>query len=152
MLSPEYFTYERLDLIADSYTPVLFFLAIYRTLLDISSGRKWFFTRGLGGLAVCYGIMAIDNSLPVWSQIDLDYSTHTAVAFTLAIYIVNGLPFKFYSSCVVASLVAYFGLMVYQQYHTWQDIISTAFVIGLFNFLIFWKWPENSVTNRAEPA
>lgn len=56
-------------------------------------------------------------------KIGFDYSTHTAVSFSLAI-VLSCLSDKLRIP-VISSLLAYFLLMLYQRYHSLADILTT---------------------------
>lgn len=126
-------SYATLDAIADAYTPLLA-LACLVLLLRPLRARRW---RVLGiraaslaaGAFVAYGLMFVDNRLEIWPIAQLDYSTHTAVALVLAIFLSR------YGSasrvmCWV-SLCAYGLLMLYQRYHSLADILTTAIVVSV---------------------
>lgn len=146
--------YQTLDIIADSYIPLLALLSLY--WLIILSGKrpgkqdevgepcvlpqKSLFRYRLLGLAIllgtAYGLMFLDNLFHLWPSAGLDYSTHTAVALVLVIYLILLKPeFKFLWGL---SLIAYCGLMYYQQYHIVADMISTATTIMSVLLLLAW--------------
>lgn len=84
---------------------------------------------GIGTLLIAYGLMWLDNAYRFWPVLGLDYSTHTAVAFALCTTIFTiSRPLRL---VVVASLAAYVLLMLYQQYHTVEDIASTLVVVAI---------------------
>ena len=146
--------YQTLDIIADSYIPLLALLSLY--WLIILSGKrleeqdearkpcvlpqKSLFRYRLLGLAIllgtAYGLMFLDNLFHLWPSVGLDYSTHTAVALVLIIYLILLKPeFKFLWGL---SLIAYCGLMYYQRYHIVADMVSTATTIMLILLLLAW--------------
>ncbi len=79
--------YQTLDTIADAYTPLLALVCL--GLLTKAGYQKQFSQLKIQGLfviyslLVSYGIMVWDNQFNMWPALGLDYSTHTAVAFSL---------------------------------------------------------------------
>ena len=130
--------YQTLDTLADSYTPLLALLCL--GLLAKRAYQKDFLNVKVQGLfiiyalIVSYGIMAWDNQFNVWPAFGLDYSTHTAVAFSLVSS--SCLMFKPFAKRGVASLfgslLMYGALMKYQNYHSYTDMLSTALVMSIF--------------------
>ena len=124
-------SYETLDLVADSYIPLLAiisFIFIIRTMLQsLALGTLQLFSL-LALLTLAYGLMAIDNYFRLWSGFNLDYSTHTAVALALTLFLSKSQTT--YVKFAWASLIAYALLMLYQQYHTIADILSTAIAVA----------------------
>ncbi|MGF1528376.1 MAG: hypothetical protein ACFCBW_16485 [Candidatus Competibacterales bacterium] len=126
------FSHENLDLLADAYLPLLALLAII-TLLRAVFLQHW---RSLGrlvsilvsSLAIAYGLMLLDGQLALWRAFDLDYSTHTAVAMALVGFL--SLATQGYVKALVASLILYLGLVIYQGYHTPLDVLTTALAVG----------------------
>jgi hypothetical protein len=120
--------HEKLDFVADCYNPVL--IVILVTLIGITMVNK---KRRLAarmllslilGLCVVYGLLLIDNTFQLWRKLGLDYSTHTAFSTCMIVLILN---FASKAKAVsIASLMAYFLLMVYQKYHSVLDILTTA--------------------------
>ena len=123
--------YETLDTIADAYTPLLAVSALLAIIFIPSAKRftdmvlRFLFLLLL--LIMAYGLMFLDQWLDLWPALGWDYSTHTAVAFVLVIFLSIMLPKLM--AVFNASLVVYFALMLYQQYHTVADIISTVIVV-----------------------
>ncbi len=125
-------SYETLDAIADLYTPLLA-LAALAVLLRAPGGLQWQvlgarMARLAAGALVAYGLMFLDNWLQLWPALGMDYSTHTAVALVLAMFIAAHAP-NVRLWCGV-SLLAYAALMLVQRYHTAADIVTTALVAG----------------------
>ena len=134
-------SYETLDAIADSYTPGLlllliagFIVTLYKSWPNYSSvfSHVYFF---MGTLLFSYGLIFIVNAFLLWPSLGLDYSTHTAVALSLVFALCTCFPsrWKFFA----LSMFAYAVLMVYQQYHSVSDIVSTSAAISLFSFVSF---------------
>jgi ABC-type transporter Mla maintaining outer membrane lipid asymmetry permease subunit MlaE len=134
-------SYETLDAIADAYTPLL--LMLFLIGLGVNLYQCWpnyrksvlDFVFLLMLLIASYGLMFIDKAFGLWTAFGSDYSTHTAVALSLvfALCVLTPCPAKW----IAGSMCAYAGLMVYQQYHSVLDIISTAVVISIFALLFF---------------
>lgn len=124
-------TYEQLDLIADSYIPVLFFITLsFHTRIWVNQGAKKTLLTALPifiGIIYIYSLMFIDNHLDIWASADLDYSTHTA----LALVFITTLSFMSSRHCIAAtlSMLAYCALMLYQEYHSVADMVTTAAVV-----------------------
>lgn len=124
-------SYDTLDRIADAYNPSLaavWLLLVGRAFL-IRGWRVGLIHAGVGvgTLLVAYGFMWLDNAYRFWPALGLDYSTHAAVAFALGATIFTvSRPCRF---AIVVSLAAYFLLMLYQQYHSVGDIISTLLAL-----------------------
>lgn len=134
--------YETLDKIADAYTPLL--LIVFLIGIGIRLNQSWpnylraarYIFRFLLLIAFSYGLMFVDNSVGIWPAIGLDYSTHTAVALALVICLVEIFPrFRWLS---IGSLLLYIGLMLYQQYHSLLDIVSTGVIVLLFAISMRW--------------
>ena len=125
--------YETLDTIADAYTPLLAFAAL-AVLVPALLARQW---REVGarmaslaaGALVAYGLMFLDDRLRLWPAAGLDYSTHTAVALVLGMFL--SVHSRRMRPACWASLSAYALLMVYQGYHSAADILTTAVVVGV---------------------
>jgi hypothetical protein len=132
--------FETLDKIADSYIPAL--AAVFFFTLAFRAMRKPGERRGLlrvflffaGMLGVSYGIKFLDRVWHLWASVGLDYSTHTAVALTVVMSLC-AVARKFWIM-IVASLVLYALLMVYQKYHTPADIVSTVIPLALVALLL----------------
>jgi len=126
--------YQTLDTIADAYTPLLALVCL--GLLTKAGYQKQFSQLKILGLfviyslLVSYGIMVWDNQFNMWPALGLDYSTHTAVAFSLMASLC--LMHKPLSKYWVTSLFLYGALMKYQNYHSYADMLSTALVVAVF--------------------
>ena len=124
-------TYEQLDFIADSYIPLLF-IAVLGVVAKNGAG-KGLITIGLNtwpvilGVAWIYSLMFIDEKLQLWPSLGLDYSTHTALALVFVTALCFSGPLAFAGS--ILTMLGYCLLMVYQEYHSIADIVSTALVI-----------------------
>ena len=132
--------YEILDVIADSYIPVLAGIFLLKCVTLIFRGGWGSVTGGIkvlfGLLIVSYGFMALDQYFRVFERFSLDYSTHTAVAFSgvVAIYALS----RRVLYLLLISYLSYVFLMLYQQYHTLEDILATLVLIVPFFYLCFY--------------
>lgn len=126
-------SFETLDLIADTYVPLLAITWLALTLTPLLS-RHWRLCAaraalGLATLIAAYGLMAIDAALQLWPRFGLDYSTHTAVALALVVTITAA---SRRIGLVAAALFSlYVPLMLYQRYHSFADIATTALAVGV---------------------
>ncbi|MFC1337537.1 MAG: hypothetical protein G8D89_18330 [gamma proteobacterium symbiont of Clathrolucina costata] len=124
--------YEIIDAICDAINPILFFTTV--ALLIRALLRKEYKKAMIGGgflisgLLLVYGIMFLDNRMVVWESVGGDYSTHTAfaVAVLLSINLAIGK-----GKALLSILAIYILLMLYQQYHSLFDIVTTVIVVGL---------------------
>ncbi|MGI0117903.1 hypothetical protein [Zooshikella sp. RANM57] len=124
-------SYQQLDMIADSYIPILLLISLigfikssfYNGFLKTSYEALPF----LIGIIFIYSLMFVDIKLEIWPMLSLDYSTHTA----LALVFVCGISFwgKRQLIGVVISMVLYCLLMMYQNYHTLLDILTTSVAV-----------------------
>lgn len=131
-------TYEQWDMIADSYTPLLFVLYIVFSIIYFRAGDRAAPLKGFVGILICYAIMIADNFFGIWKVFSLDYSTHSAVAFALVYFHLHRR--KLLSPSAIAfstSLILYYALMLYQQYHTAVDIVSTLVIVVP---LVLWSY------------
>ncbi|WP_163831362.1 hypothetical protein [Spartinivicinus ruber] len=132
-------SYEVLDFIADSYIPLLFLYILFLIGLVAIKEGLMFAARYLLiffiGVVLVYFIMYLDIILQIWPSFSMDYSTHTALAIAIVNYLV--VYKQQYKSYFIVSLIAYCLLMLYQQYHTVLDIVTTAVVISPMSFAIF---------------
>ncbi|WP_331347052.1 hypothetical protein [Cellvibrio sp. UBA7661] len=132
-------SYEALDAIADTYIPLL--LIVFLLGVFGKTYRLWPDYRGpltgflyfAGLLVIAYGLMFFDKAVGLWPTLGLDYSTHTAVALSLVFALCNIFPDRW--RWLVVSMLAYAGLMLYQQYHSLLDIISTSVVLAAIALL-----------------
>ena len=133
-------TYDQWDAVADSYTPILFFLSCARVAWLVRNTNQKIVVATHQGLVLiacllwAYGLMFLDNALRIWPMLNLDYSTHTAVSGVFAVYLMQ--HNRISALIGAASLLAYFGLMRFQQYHSWMDIITTIAVVAPVCFVI----------------
>jgi hypothetical protein len=124
--------------IANVYNPLLLLVSI---TLAVYWGFKFKSARGLVlvifAIAV-YAFMFLDNKYLIWPAVGLDYSTHTATALAMCIFIGTTVKNFFMKTVLAISLLAYCELMVVLSYHSWMDIVSTAVPVGLILSLIYY--------------
>lgn len=124
-------TYEIIDALCDSINPILFFTSIGFLIKQLM--KKKYKKAGLcfgfllASLALVYGVLFIDAKFGLWSSFGSDYSTHTA--FALAVCMTLSLCTNA-TKILIGVLVVYIALMLYQQYHSLLDIITTVVAIG----------------------
>ncbi len=132
-------TYEMLDAVADTYTPLLFLGYLAFAVIYWRRGDRLAALKGLAGVLVAYILMFIDNALHLWPKIGLDYSTHSAVALALIAFLVHKRPWDNPVALGLwLSLVLYYALEVYQRYHSVMDIVTTTLVVGPLIILVYW--------------
>lgn len=124
-------SWETLDAIADSVNPILGVIALI---------WPWVRWRGswrhaalnllvtLLSVGLAFGMSALDGKFGWWPAAGLDFSTHTAISIALIVSVASIKPSTWMAWTAV--LLGYFVLMVYQRYHTWADIGTTAVVIA----------------------
>lgn len=126
-------SYATLDAIADAYTPLLALASLVLLLRPLRALQWQVLGLRLASLAagalIAYGLMFMDDRLAIWPVAGLDYSTHTAVALVLVMFLSRHWPKARWPGWL--SLCAYGLLMLYQQYHTVADIVSTAAAVGI---------------------
>ncbi|ABC27153.1 conserved hypothetical protein [Hahella chejuensis KCTC 2396] len=124
--------YEILDAIADSYNPLIGLVTL--ALLAYTTWRRRWAAAGrlaltlFGGLAVVYSLQWLDHSLGIWPALGMDYSTHTAVAVVITLSLIAAAPHLRIPA--LTGLLGYGLLMLYQEYHSVADLLSTALVIA----------------------
>lgn len=126
-------TYDNLDMIADAYIPSLGILVGIYFIYIFYKKDYYLLKKSIISLLILlffsYGFMFLDNTFGWWPTLGLDYSTHTALAMSLVLFL------SFYIKKIriftIISFIAYVLLMLYQKYHTLADIITTASCIVL---------------------
>ncbi|MDZ7922828.1 MAG: hypothetical protein U5M23_01945 [Marinagarivorans sp.] len=134
--------YQTIDAIADAYIPTL--LVVTALSMAIHFKNPHTLLTSICKLALLmllpYGLMLADQALHLWQKLHWDYSTHTAVAATCCWYLFwlgKGTVLasrifhsRFIYSLWPLSLAAYLTLMDYQNYHSWQDMLSTLVALA----------------------
>lgn len=146
-------TYQLLDTIADAYNPLLFLGYIVFSVLFWRRGDRLSALRGFAGIVVAYGLMFIDNASNLWPSVGLDYSTHSAAALSLIAFYIHKRRWNSPAAMsFIASLVLYYALEVYQQYHSVLDIVTTAMVVGPIVALVYWMINKISASSSFKLA
>ncbi len=130
-----------MGIVADIYIPLIILLIAIELIFDdkslavIKKSFKFRLLLLIFMLCSAFGFMAIDSTIKLWPKLGLDYSTHSAVALVLVLFLYLLKP-KF---CIyyIASLLLYFWLMVLLQYHSVLDVFSTVLIILPLNLGIF---------------
>lgn len=119
--------YEFLDTIADNVNPVLLVASLL--LLGFYHKERWkgYTLYLVAAIVYVYGFQAIDRAFDIWSSTGLDYSTHSAVTIAMT-GILIWLKVDYWK-WVVPIVLSYFGLQLFQEYHSLADIVSTSLVI-----------------------
>ena len=131
-------SYQQLDLIADTYIPILILTVFF---VVRKSGLK---SQAAGAIfksvIAVYALKGLNISFHLWALLGMDYSTHTALAWVFVIFLASQgwLASFFY----LFSMLLYAALMVYQEYHTIADIVSTSLVMVPVICLIQRKRPR----------
>lgn len=143
--------YETLDTIADAYIPGLALFSLIAIAISAMQGRWEMAALRLLTILVftviAYGLMFIDFWLGLWPAFALDYSTHTAVSLVLVMFlsVINKNLAVFW----LFSFIAYVLLMLYQQYHTLADIVTTAVAVIVPTWTaatyLYGRWPFNRI-------
>lgn len=124
-------SYEVIDAVCDSVSPVLFFIALGLLLKQTRTGlgrARAGLLFLLAGLGLVYGFMYLDKALGLWASFGGDYSTHTAFALVVSLSIVWSSNKKLLTWVVFG---IYLALMRYQQYHSFLDMGTTILAVGL---------------------
>lgn len=138
-------TYQQWALIADAYIPALALFTLILLWKKITqSGIKEAKASMLSlllSVALIYLIMMLDNALAIWPIFGLDYSTHTALALVFVVFIARQTATL--SLIASLSIAFYAALMIFQNYHTLLDILTTAACV----LPLIW-WSQNKGLRR----
>lgn len=137
-------SHSALKVVADSVNPSLGILALSLPFVKWHRVRKqaWMHM-GVTTFTVLltYFLRAAFGLESVWAGWGLDFSTHTAICSVLVIGLAS---LDWAKSWIWAGiLLGYAALMVYQAYHTWADIGTTAaFVLPYSALIRYWgdRW------------
>lgn len=124
-------SYQELDFIADVYIPILFMISLLvLSRAAVCQGVKSQVSQWLNlfsSIATVYMVKAADDYYQLWPLLGLDYSTHTALALVFVVFLSSkSLTFLMLS---VTSMLLYIALMMYQNYHTFYDVMATSLVV-----------------------
>ena len=131
--------YESWDRIADAVNPTVGVITLALSLAVRRPGNppRWAqLLLTLAAVASVYVIGWIDAQLGLWASAGLDYSGHTAVhvAIVVSLWMIDRRAGM--AGTVIALL--YGALMLYQKYHSFGDIATTAVVIAPLAWGIWW--------------
>lgn len=135
-----------LDFIADLINP---FLAVFVVVISIVKLRKkeiatnffWIFIFKTSLLvAMAYGASCLDRSLNLYGKVGLDFSGHGAIAISLfvsfcALYLQKTILILLFSL-----LIFYAMLMIYLNYHSLIDIVTTTAVMVPIAYITHFKF------------
>src|SRR5262247_1860042 len=143
-------SYQTLDAIADAYNPALLALSVVFFACGLIRAQWRVALARFHALAVVallvYGFMFLDRRLGLWDAAGLDYSTHTALALSLVLFLSFCAPR--WRPLWIGSLVCYALLMLYQRYHSLADILATAIAVGVpAGFILFWTFRYGPMEN-----
>src|SRR6187431_2932291 len=128
---------ELLSKVADYYIPFLLLVTLGVGTLEIMRGYRWFWVKLFASAILVFSVMLLDYKVHVWAVVDLDYSTHTALALALVVFIGAGLQSRMGWVFLLTSFLAYLELLFYLGYHSWADMGLTVAVIGAGLLLIY---------------
>lgn len=134
-------SYELLDHVADSVNPTLGLLSLSLPWLRVYRTRPPSPWMRILGTLLCVGIayvgQAFDSLTGAWPSMSLDYSGHSAVCTALLVSLAH-LSRRWLAASIVIG-ISYAALMMYQQYHTLADIVTTAVPVGLA-CVVLWRF------------
>ena len=143
---------DALAILADAYIPALAVIIIYQ-LADAAKHRKHRFLSSSATYLVLatmyiYVLRFLDTHYLWWPQWQLDYSTHTALAWVFVIQLCGTSERqRFFAT---SSLCFYGALMSHMGYHNLNDMITTSIAVvpilllKQFTFKYLIKWPPGS--------
>lgn len=120
--------FKNLDLLADATNFILvcwlLIVLIAGTKRQVLSGKDWLAVAL--AIASVYIVKILDSKLHVWDRLNLNYSTHSA----LAMAVVTSLFFLAppHRMVAIAVFVAYEGLVFLLGFHSLLDILTTLIV------------------------
>ncbi|MFT6985056.1 MAG: hypothetical protein ACJAT7_000863 [Psychromonas sp.] len=112
---------------ADLYTPLLLLCWGYYWQKASRQTRRSQIKRLLLCVVIVYSVMLLDNYLHIWPSLEMDYSTHSAVALLFVVSL--SLQNKHLLLIAPLSLCVYFYLMWRLNYHSVADMLITSFVL-----------------------
>lgn len=118
--------------VANAYNPALLLLSVG---LSVYVGFKYRSARGVLlvlSAVIVYALMFMDKRFSAWAALGLDYSTHTATALAMCIFIATTVGKRLVNIALALSLALYCCLMVFLNYHSWIDILTTGALVGTF--------------------
>ena len=130
-----------LDVVADSYSPLLVLLALFAPKVVKSSAWQRvvrYYAACCIGIGFVYLVKALDERFLLWSAVHLDYSTHSAFAASLVVSI--AIFQRLWLRALVGSLVLYFGIILLLRYHSVPDLITAGVLSALFTGAVHWAF------------
>jgi len=128
---------ELLPKVADYYIPFLLLVTLGVGTLEIMRGYRWFWVKLFASAILVFSVMLLDYKVHLWAWAGLDYSTHTALALSLVVFVGVGLQSRMGWVFLLTSFLAYLELLFYLGYHSWADMGLTVAVIGAGLLLIY---------------
>lgn len=123
-------SYELLDTIADTYTPLLLISYLVYSIIYFRAGDRSAYLKGFCGILIAYLVLLLDHATQIWHRFGMDYSTHSSVALALIIFHIHKRRLSTpVAISIMTSLLAYYLLEVYQKYHSIADILSTITIV-----------------------
>ncbi len=142
--------YEKIDLIADGYIPILISYAFFSIYESFKINNKILVCNKIFRLflliVVVYIIQFVDSYYLLWNLYALDYSTHTAFSLAMVFFF---LPASAkIKIIIIISFIAYLLLMLYQEYHTVADVLTTMAVLLPIMYLINAYFDQKNCKNK----
>lgn len=131
--------HQTLDAIADAVNPVVGVLALMLPWLRPRiRGQRAFIMDllTLAAVGLAYAVMALDSAFLPWGRLGLDYSTHAAVYIAIASSLWQQGGMARLTGVIVGA--AYAALMLWQKYHSFLDIVTTAVVMAVLLTAFWW--------------
>jgi hypothetical protein len=116
-----------LAIICDLYNPLLLIISLFLIYKQKAILQSIVFFLWI--IIVAYGLMFIDIKLDLWKTFSLDYSTHTATAVGMIVFIGVLIKAPLRIAMLVFSLALYAVLMKVLGYHGYLDVITTTIVV-----------------------
>ncbi|RKF15723.1 hypothetical protein DBZ36_15185 [Alginatibacterium sediminis] len=132
-------TYEVGAFLADCYTPVLVAISLWIFYRQRAKGQPIRLDiRALAlSLVLVYALMLLDAWLGIWPALNLDYSTHTAIALA---FCAHHITYRVkWTIPVVLGLLAYLQLMKFMHYHSYLDMLTTSLCLVPLLWMVWLK-------------
>jgi len=147
-------SHQTLKVVADSVNPSLGLLALVLPFLRWRSSWRpasIHIAVTLLTVALTYFLRAVLGLEDVWASWGMNFSTHTAICVVLAVALAS---LNWVRSWIWGAIfLAYAALMVYQGYHSWPDIGTTAAVVVSYTAFIRYCGARWSVSVlRSDPT
>ncbi len=120
-------TYRFLDAVADSFDPLLSLIALAAPFFHrprrLRKAIAFYISAG-AAIGIVYLVRAIDDRYQIWSSLELDFSTHSAFAASLAVSV--GAFQRRWMGPLTLAVILYFSLELLMRYHGLLDILTSA--------------------------